>query len=653
MVYLFTIIIIIRRALTSNLISFTGCSRYLRRKFAAASSQTSSSSSPLSKKSTLFTNTGNQRRSLARSRRQAATLSTGQSSISSTMGSETTTSIVWFRKGLRIHDNPALSEALREAKNGKDDSKNVLPLFILDPWFCNEKRVGANRMNFLLQSLANLNENLGSLSSIENVNANNCLTVVQGKPKDVLPNIIKKFNVSSIYFEKEQVEPFGKQRDEEIIEICKKLNVGVKTYASHTLYDQEFLLSKASAKGIPPSTMGAFQKVLANVGEPPSPVPTPPKNSLRVIPDAGDVLSKEFKYANGIPTLEDLGYEAKNLSYKGGEGGETEGLRRMRGALRRGGDGYKYVQEFDKPQSSPCQIFAKEKGNGKASNPFEMAKKASSSPKEESLLWPSTTALSPHLKFGTVSVRQFYYELQDILKNELKGKHTKPPTSLMGQILWREFYYVNACGTPNYDRMVGNRICKQIPWKNDPEVLAKWENAQTGFPWIDAAMIQLKKEGWMHHLARHAVACFLTRGDLFISWEEGARVFDRDLVDADWALNNGNWMWLSASSFFYQYFRVYGPHSFAKKYDKEGAYVKHFLPVLKNMPSKYIYEPWTAPLEVQKKAGCVVGVDYPKPMVDHAIASKQCMAWMSEAYGAGKDTKSGGEERSNKKAKTK
>ncbi len=574
------------------------------------------------------------------------------------MGNEATTSIVWFRKGLRIHDNPALSEALIDAKNfgGGDESKKVLPLFILDPWFCNEKSVGANRMNFLLQSLTNLNENLGSLLSIANVNdANNCLTVVQGKPKDVLPNVIKKFNVSSIYFEKEQVEPFGKQRDEEIIEMCKKLNVDVNTYASHTLYDQEFLLSKASAKGIPPSTMGAFQKVLANVGEPPSPVPEPPKNSLRVIANAGDALSKEFKYANGIPTLEDLGYKAKSLSFKGGKGGETEGLRRMRGALCRGGDGYKYVQEFDKPQSSPCQLFAKEKGSGKALNPFEMAKKASSSssPKEESLLWPSTTALSPHLKFGTVSVRQFYFELQDILKNELKGKHTNPPTSLMGQILWREFYYVNACGTPNYDKMVGNRICKQIKWKHDSENLAKWENAQTGFPWIDAAMTQLKEEGWMHHLARHAVACFLTRGDLFISWEEGARVFDRDLVDADWALNNGNWMWLSASSFFYQYFRVYGPHSFAKKYDKEGAYVKHFLPVLKDMPSKYVYEPWTAPLEVQKKAGCIVGVDYPKPMVDHAIASKQCMAWMNEAYAAGKEKKSGGEEKSNKKAKTK
>ena len=179
---------------------------------------------------------------------------------------ETTTSIVWFRKGLRVHDNPALSDALIEAKNGlKDERKKVLPLFIMDPLFCNAQKVGANRMNFLLQSLTNLNDNLRSLSSIDNAKSNDCLTVVIGKPIDVLRDAFMKFNVSSIYFEKEQVEPFGKHRDDEVIELCKNLNVHVKTYASHTLYDQEFLLSKASAKGIPPSTMGAFQKVLANV----------------------------------------------------------------------------------------------------------------------------------------------------------------------------------------------------------------------------------------------------------------------------------------------------------------------------------------------------------------------------------------------------
>ena len=92
---------------------------------------------------------------------------------------ETTTSIVWFRKGLRVHDNPALSDALIEAKNGlKDERKKVLPLFIMDPLFCNAQKVGANRMNFLLQSLTNLNDNLRSLSSIDNAKSNDCLLPV-------------------------------------------------------------------------------------------------------------------------------------------------------------------------------------------------------------------------------------------------------------------------------------------------------------------------------------------------------------------------------------------------------------------------------------------------------------------------------------------
>ena len=125
---------------------------------------------------------------------------------------------------------------------------------------------------------------------------------------------------------------------------------------------------------------------------------------------------------------------------------------------------------------------------------------------------PSTTALSPYMKFGCVSPRTFYHELKAVLNGpELKGKHSKPPESLEGQLLWREFYYLSAAGTPNFDKMEGNRICRQIPWTWDEERLAAWEEGRTGFPWIDACMAQLKKEGWMHHLARHAVACFLTQ----------------------------------------------------------------------------------------------------------------------------------------------
>ena len=114
---------------------------------------------------------------------------------------------------------------------------------------------------------------------------------------------------------------------------------------------------------------------------------------------------------------------------------------------------------------------------------------------------------------------QMYFHLLIQVK-----KNSSPPLSLYGQLLWREFFYTAATNNPRFDKMEGNPICVRIPWDRNPEALAKWAEAKTGFPWIDAIMTQLRQEGWIHHLARHAVACFLTRGDLWISWEEGMKV---------------------------------------------------------------------------------------------------------------------------------
>ena len=84
-----------------------------------------------------------------------------------------------------------------------------------------------------------------------------------------------------------------------------------------------------------------------------------------------------------------------------------------------------------------------------------------------------------------------------------KGKHSQPPVSLVGQLYWREFFYTCGATINNFDKMVGNRICRQIPWRQDKEeFLGAWKEARTGFPYIDAIMTQLKNEGWIHHLAR-------------------------------------------------------------------------------------------------------------------------------------------------------
>ncbi len=231
----------------------------------------------------------------------------------------------------------------------------------------------------------------------------------------------------------------------------------------------------------------------------------------------GQELMSDKSY--DVPKLEEL--LGKDSSSSLGEclypGGETEALARMDKYVSQANADW--VRRFEKPNTSPNSID------------------------------PSTTVLSPHLKFGCLSARRFYWRLKEV---EGKKKCSQPPVSLMGQMMWREFYYAAAAGTDNFHKMEGNPVCKQIDWDTNEEYLKAWSEARTGFPFIDAVMTQLRREGWIHHLARHSVACFLTRGDLYVSWEEGQRVFEELLLDADYALNAGNWMWLSASAFFHQ-----------------------------------------------------------------------------------------------------
>ncbi|KTG36742.1 hypothetical protein cypCar_00009625 [Cyprinus carpio] len=234
------------------------------------------------------------------------------------------------------------------------------------------------------------------------------------------------------------------------------------------------------------------------------------------------------------------------------------------------------------------------------------------------------------LRFGCLSCRVFYYNLRDLYMK--LRRHSSPPLSLFGQLLWREFFYTAATNNPNFDRMEGNPICVQIPWDHNPEALAKWAEGRTGFPWIDAIMTQLRQEGWIHHLARHAVACFLTRGDLWISWESGMKVFEELLLDADWSVNAGSWMWLSCSAFFQQFFHCYCPVGFGRRTDPSGDYIRRYIPKLKDYPNRYIYEPWNAPESVQKEANCIVGVDYPKPMINHAESSRLNIERMKQVY---------------------
>ncbi|KAF3689281.1 Cryptochrome-2 [Channa argus] len=484
-------------------------------------------------------------------------------------------SVHWFRKGLRLHDNPALQEAL----SGADTVRCV---YILDPWFAGAANVGINRWRFLLEALEDLDSSLKKLNSR--------LFVVRGQPTDVFPRLFKEWKVTRLTFEYDP-EPYGKERDGAIIKMAQEFGVETVVRNSHTLYNLDRIIEMNNNS--PPLTFKRFQTIVSRLELPRRPLlPVTQQQMDKCLTKIADNHDQLYS----IPSLEELGFRTEGLPSTVWRGGESEALDRLNKHL----DKKVWVANFEHSRVNTCSLYA------------------------------SPTGLSPYLRFGCLSCRVLYYNLRELYMK--LRKRCSPPLSLFGQLLWREFFYTAATNNPNFDRMEGNPICVQIPWDQNPEALAKWAEGRTGFPWIDAIMTQLRQEGWIHHLARHAVACFLTRGDLWISWESGMKVFEELLLDADWSVNAGSWMWLSCSAFFQQFFHCYCPVGFGRRTDPSGDYIRRYIPILKDYPNRYIYEPWNAPESVQKAANCVVGVDYPKPMVNHAESSRLNIERMKQVY---------------------
>ncbi|KAM9320244.1 cryptochrome-1-like [Gastrophryne carolinensis] len=474
-----------------------------------------------------------------------------------------------FRKGLRLHDHPTLVAAL-------ESSDVIFPVFLLDKDYMTSKvNIGCNRWNFLLQSLEDLHCSLQKLNS--------SLFVIRGDYRQVLRDHVQKWNITQVTFDFE-IEPYYREMGDQIRALGEELGFQVASQVTHTLFDVRQIVSLNG--GTAPLTYKKFLHVIAKL-DPDLPARSITSEDFVKCSTPTDLaFSEEYR----IPLPEDIGIPKKGAS--NWIGGESHGLKRLQLHLEQQG----WVSEFKKPQTVPNSLL------------------------------PSTTGLSPYFSLGCLSVKDFFHRLSKIYAQS--KNHSLPPVSLQGQVLWREFFYTVASCTPNFTKMSGNPICLQIAWYQDAERLEKWRSAQTGFPWIDAIMTQLREEGWVHHLARHAVACFLTRGDLWISWEEGMKVFEELLLDADYSINAGNWMWLSASAFFHHYTRIFCPVRFGRRTDPEGLYIRKYLPALKDFPAKYIYEPWTAPEDIQKQAGCIIGKDYPLPMVDHKVVSEHNLQLM-------------------------
>ena len=234
-----------------------------------------------------------------------------------------------------------------------------------------------------------------------------------------------------------------------------------------------------------------------------------------------------------------------------------------------------------------------------------------------------TSRLSPHLHFGEISVLQAWHAAAGALGAEV----------YLRQLAWREFAHHVLHAHPKSPGQAIHAEFGNFPWRRNQRRLRAWQQGRTGYPFVDAAMRQLWSTGWMHNRARMVVASFLVK-HLLIPWQDGAAWFMDTLVDADLANNTMGWQWVAGCGMdAAPYFRVFNPILQGTKFDPDGEYVRRWVQELHGMPAEFIHAPWNAPARVLAAAGVRLGVDYPRPLVDHAEARRAALAAFGEMRG--------------------
>ncbi len=218
-----------------------------------------------------------------------------------------------------------------------------------------------------------------------------------------------------------------------------------------------------------------------------------------------------------------------------------------------------------------------------------------------------TSAISPFLRFGIISIRQCYR------KAWAEGNST----TWINELIWREFYASILYHFPDTINREFQTKYINFPWKKDADSLEKFTNAQTGFPIIDAAIKQLLTTGWMHNRARMIVASFFTK-NLLLDWRLGEEFFAQHLMDYDLASNVGGWQWAASCGTDAQpYFRIFNPLLQSEKFDPEGRFIKKYLPELSTVSTKDIHD--------GAKIAANYSLNYPRPMIDYPLSREMAL----------------------------
>lgn len=379
------------------------------------------------------------------------------------------------------------------------------------------------------------------------------LYLFYGKTKEVIEQLIEQEKIDG-FFSNNDYTPFAQKRDTNIEALCKK--AGVKFYTFH-----DALLH-------PPGV------VLKNDGKPYT-VYTPYFRKASEIPVARIQENTHNNYFSGaiegerpLSFLNELVPMNPKMAVKGGR---KEGLDLLKHLKTQKA----YQEERDFPALD------------------------------------STTHLSAHHKFGTISVRESYHRAM-----ELFGKNH----GLVGELFWRDFFTQIGFHFPHVFRGAFRPQYDRIQWNENEAHFKAWCEGKTGFPIVDAGMRELNETGYMHNRVRMITASFLVK-DLHIHWQKGERYFAQKLVDYDPAVNNGNWQWAASTGCDAQpYFRIFNPWRQQERFDKECQYIKKWIPELKDLSPKEIHK-WAGP--------SLLAPDYPAPMVEHGVQAKRAKEMFS------------------------
>ncbi|MCB0526064.1 MAG: DASH family cryptochrome [Lewinellaceae bacterium] len=462
--------------------------------------------------------------------------------------------IVWFRQDLRLHDNEALSTALRM---GED----ILPVYIFDERIFQDetrfgfRKTGKFRAQFIIESVLDLRENLRKIGSD--------LIVRLGQPEEILSELAREHKASWVICNRE--------RTQEEVMVQDALETRLWGFGIELIYTRGKMLYHTQDLPLPvqhtPDFFFQFRKENENI--------TPVREPI-LAPSAIPPLPANLEPGE-VPSLERLGYEPilyneqADMIFKGGE---TVALQRLKYYL------------WEKNLASTYKETRNELFGSDNSSRF-----------------------SPWLAQGCLSPKLIYQELKKYEKERVSNESTY---WLFFELLWRDFFRLMGKKHGNKIFLKGGVQSKsQKHLKNNRELFSIWAEGKTGVPFIDANMRQLNAVGWMSNRGRMNVASFLVR-ELKVNWQMGAEYFESLLLDYDPCSNWGNWNYVAGVGSDPREDRVFNILTQAKTYDPQGDFVRTWCHELANVPPDKIHRPDLLTASERNEYG--VG-DYPKAIV--------------------------------------